>query len=228
MEKINQIAKKYNLWVIEDCAQAHNAEFNGKKVGSFGVASCFSFYPSKNMTFCGDGGIVLTNDEKIAKTVQMLRDHGRADKYTNTLFGFNMRCNEIQAGIGRIQLKHLDEFTEKRIKNADLYRNKLKEIPIKLPEANTNGKHVYHIFAIESSKRDELQNFLKQEGIETGIQYPVPCHLQPAVTNKFGSVKLPHTEQSASTILSLPMFPELKEEEIDYVCDKIKEFYNGQ
>lgn len=234
LEEILNIADKHGLFVLEDCCQAHNARFKGKKVGSFGIAGCFSFYPSKNMTVCGDGGVVTTDNKEIADKIRKLRDHGRRDKYTHEMIGFNDRFNEIQAAIGRIQLKKLEWFTGRRREIAKRYMEGLKGLPVVIPEENNEVYHVYHLFVIRlvvseanpSKNREKLMDYLKQNGIGTGIHYPVPCHLQPAIKAQFGNSKLPLTEEYCNKILSLPIYPFLKNIEVDYICEKIHQFLN--
>ncbi len=221
MDKILSLAEKYDLFVLEDASQAHGAEFRGQKVGSFGNVGCFSFYPSKNLTFCGDGGIMVTNDEKLVEKVKMLRDHGRKDKYLHELIGFNMRANEIQAAFGLIQLKHLPEFTIRRREAAQLYNQLLKNLSIKLPTESDHVHHVYHLYVIQLDNRDKVVQFLKEKDICTGIHYPVPCHLQPAVVEIMGKVSLPKTEEYCRNILSLPIFPSITNEQINNVAEQL-------
>lgn len=224
MEPIQDIAEKHGLLILEDCCQAHGAEFRGKKVGSMGDAGCFSFYPSKNMTVGGDGGLVATDRDDIAERVRMLRDHGRKGKYEHELIGWNLRFNEIQAAVGLVQLKHLDGFDESRRGNAQTYNSLLRDLPLTLPQEREWARHVYHLYVIRTEKREGLQEFLKQNGIGAGIHYPVPCHLQPAIRGEFSSPPMPNTEKIVNEILSLPMFPGLKREEIEYICGKIRGF----
>jgi len=219
MDRVLAIAEKHNLFVLEDASQAHDAEFRGQKVGTFGHASCFSFYPSKNMTFCGDGGITVTNDPALAEKVKMLRNHGRKDKYTHDLFGFNMRANEIQAAVGLVQLKHLPEFTKKRQQAARWYHDLLQNVSAAvLPREKEYISHVHHLYVVRVERREEIMSYLKDRGICTGIHYPVPCHMQPAVTRNFGRVSLPRTEEYCKKILSLPIFPTITEEQVHYVA----------
>jgi len=222
--KISKLAEKYNLILLEDACQAHGAEYQGRKVGSFGRAGFFSFYPSKNLTFLGDGGIMVTNDKELAQTVRMLRDHGRREKYIHHLVGFNMRMNEIQAGIGLVQLKHLNQFNQRRRQIARLYNSLLRDLPIILPTEQKEGKSVYHMYVIRTPKRDQLMEYLRQNNIFTGIQYPIPCHLQPATLNRVKKYKLPKVEQYCREVLSLPMHPRLTDNKVKFVCNRIKNF----
>jgi len=226
IDRIAAVAKKRNLFVVEDCAQAHGALYKGKKVGSFTVAGAFSFYPSKNLTVFGDGGIVTTSSEPINKKMRMLRNHGRKEKYIHEIFGFNLRFNEIQAAIGQVQLAHIDEINEKRREAAALYNKLLKDLPVELPVERPYARHVYHIYCIRTERRDELQQFLKTKGISTGIHYPVPLHRQPAVESEYGKQPaLPVTEDYCKKILSLPIYPALTGEQVRTVADTIREFF---
>jgi len=227
MDEIKAIAEKNNLLLIEDCAQAHLSEYKGVPVGTFGICGCFSFYPGKNLGAYGEGGAILTNDKELYTKMMALRDHGSAQKYYHDYIGHNYRMEGIQGSILNTKLKHLLEWTKKRRKNADLYRKYLADIkdvavPVEMPEV----KHVYHLFVVRVSKRNELIKYLQDNEIYTGIHYPIPCHLQKAYNtlNKRNG-KFPISEELAKEILSLPMYAELKEKEIQFVCEKIREFY---
>jgi len=226
MDPILEIAKEHDLIVIEDACQAHGAEYKGKKTGSFGDVTCFSFYPSKNIGAYGDGGIVVTNNEEIVKKIRMFRNYGQKIKYHHTLIGFNFRLDEIQAAVLRVKLKYLDEWIEKRRENARKYNELLKNISeVTTPFEKKSRKHVYYVYVVRCQNRDELIKHLGIKGISTGIHYPVPIHLQESY--KFLGLKrgsFPITEKCSDEILSLPMFPELTEEEIEYVVENIKEF----
>jgi len=231
MEKIIEIAKKYNLYIIEDAAQAHGAVYSykgdTKKAGSMGVVGCFSFYPSKNLGAYGDGGIVVTDDYSIAERIRLLRDYGRREKYTHELLGYNMRLDTLQAAILRVKLKRLDIWNDRRRKLANLYDELLKNLPITPMKIKREYcASVYHLYVIRVKERDRLHKYLYEEGIFTGIHYPLPLHLQPCF--KF----LGHTEgdfavseQLSKEVLSLPMFPELTEGEVEYIYEKIKNFF---
>ncbi len=226
MDPILDLAKRYGLFVLEDCCQAHGARYQGKRVGSMGVAGCFSFYPSKNLTVLGDGGILVTDDEALAKHCRMLRDHGRLEKYEHELVGYNLRFNEIQAVIGRMQLQRLDRFSESRRQIARWYGDGLKGLPVITPQVQDWAVPVFHLYVIQTSKRDHLATYLKERGIQTGIHYPIPCHLQPAVKNALGrQPKLKRAEEAAQKILSLPIYPELEKEKVDFVCENIMGFF---
>jgi len=222
MNEIKKIAKDYSLFLLEDCAQAHGANYKGKKIGSLGDAACFSFYPSKNLTVCGDGGIVTSNNESIIKNVKILRDHGRSEKYLHKFLGYNLRFNEIQASIGKIMLKRLVKGNEDRRKIARVYSSEFNDYIIK-PHEEKWAKHVYHMYTIRTKKRNKLQKFLKSKGIGTGIHYPIPIHKQP-LFNKYKNQKLPITEEICSTTLSIPMFPSLTRTQQKYVINSINQF----
>ncbi len=226
-----RLAKDHNLWIIEDCAQSHGAKWKNRRLGSFGTHAAISFYPSKNLTVYGDGGAILTNDAEIARQVTMLRNHGRKDKYLHEKIGFNLRFNEIQAAVGREQLKVLDELNTGRRRRSQWYRRELAGIkgvvlpPVDAPETES----VYHLFVIRLDNhdvREAMARHLKEQGIETGVHYPVPNHLQPAIETQFGKQpSLPKTENYVKRILSLPMFPSLTEAQVVTVCTAIKGFF---
>lgn len=227
MDKIKVISEKNNLLLIEDCAQAHLAEFRGVQVGTFGICGCFSFYPGKNLGAYGEGGAVLTNNEELYMKMMALRDHGSTQKFYHDYIGHNYRMEGIQGSILNTKLKHLLEWTKKRRKNADLYRKYLADIKdVAVPVEMSEVKHVYHLFVVRVSKRNELIKYLQDNEIYTGIHYPIPCHLQKAYNtlNKRNG-KFPISEELAKEILSLPMYAELTEKEIQFVCEKIREFY---
>ena len=231
MDAVQALAAEHNLWVIEDCAQAHGARWKDRRVGAIARHSAFSFYPSKNLTVFGDGGAIATDDDAIAKSVSMLRNHGRKDKYFHEIVGFNLRFNEIQAAIGREQLKALDELNAARRRAAEWYRRELSQVAgVTLPPVDVDGvtESVYHMFVIRLANndiRESLARHLKEHGIETGVHYPVPNHLQPAILDRFGKTPaLPRTEDYVRRILSLPMFPSLGESEVVTVCRAIREF----
>ncbi len=227
LDTIIAVAKKYKVPVIEDCAQAHGAEYKKKRVGAFGDLGCFSFYPTKNLGAYGDGGIVTSNKKDIIDKVRLLRMYGEKKRYNSIVIGYNSRLDELQAGILRVKLRHLDKENIKRRKNASFYTTLLKhEKNIVLPKEVPNNKHVYHLFVISCKKRNRLQQFLKSKGVLTAIHYPRPIHLQKSYSflgNKKGD--FPNTEYSAENVLSLPIFPSLTHEKIRFVCEKIREFY---
>lgn len=226
LDPILEIARKYHLHVIEDCAQAHGAIYKGKRVGSFGNINCFSFYPTKNVGALGDGGIVVTHNAELAKKVKLLREYGWTERYKSHVSGWNTRLDEIQAAILRIKLVHLDEDNAKRALIAKAYYNGLKNSGLKLPEKRRECTHVYHQFVVRTGKRDKLLSFLKSKDILALIHYPVPIHLQPAY-KKIAHKVLLETEKAAKEILSLPIYPELSGIEIETVVNAINRFYHG-
>jgi len=224
MSPIKEIAEENNLVVIEDCAQVHGSEYKGKKVPVSKIG-CFSFYPGKNLGAYGDAGAIVTNDDDIKEKAEMLINHGRmkGEKYTHEIVGFNHRLDTLQASILSAKLKYLDEWTSKRRTNAKLY-NGLLEGSVIVPKEAEYSKHVYHLYVVRVKNRDKLINFLKEKGISTGIHYPLPLHLQPSLQNLgYKEGNFPITEAISKEILSLPMFPELSEEEIRYIAKMIKE-----
>lgn len=228
LEAIMAIARRYNLFVIEDAAQAHGARYKGRPVGSLGDAACFSFYPSKNLGAYGDGGAVVTNDEALALKIRQLRDHGSIRKYQHELVGYNSRLDALQAVVLSIKLKHLDQWNAMRQRNAHLYRELLLKFPgVVAPKARQDVQHVYHLYVIrvERGDRDRLQEHLKAHGIETGIHYPQPVHLTQAFAYLgYKEGDFPVAEQCARSILSLPMYPELRAEQIDHVVSEIRNY----
>ena len=225
MDKVLDIAKAYDLRVIEDCAQAHGAEYKGKKVGTFGDLATFSFYPGKNLGAYGDAGAILTNDRELAKKCKMVANHGRLDKYEHIFEGRSSRLDALQAAILNVKLKHLDEWTAKRIQIAESYMKELSDFDhITLPKKEDWARAVYHLFVIRAEKRDELKEFLKQKGVETGIHYPKSLPKQQAYSYiDIGGKYLANNFDDQ--LLSLPMGEHLSGSEIKFVCDSIKEFY---
>jgi len=221
MDLIKELAEKNDITVIEDSCQAHNAEYKVKKTGSIGDIAVFSFFPSKNMTVAGDGGIVTTSNEELAEKVAMLRDHGRKGKYIHEMLGLNLRLSEIPAAVGREQLKHLNDWSDMRRSAAAKY-NKLLDGVVETPTEAQWAKHVYHLYVIQTEDRDGLSKYLNEQGISTGIHYPVPVHKQPCM--EAGNVNLPVTDACVDRILSLPMHPQLTDEQIEYVAEKIQEW----
>jgi len=225
LDCVFEIAQQHNLWVIEDCAQAHGAKYHGKRVGSIGLAGAFSFFPSKNLTVLGDGGCITTNDSALAADLRMLRNHGRKSKYVHDVVGYNLRFNEIQAAIGRIELRNIDRLNEHRREIAARYNARLSGV-VKTPPEREWASAVYHMYVIRTPCRDELAKHLQDRGVGTGIHYPVANHQQPAMTKLFPDLpSLPETEAAVNEILSLPIYGELPTEDVDYVCDAILEFF---
>ncbi len=225
MDPIVTIAKKHNLIIIEDCCQAHGAKYKGKIV-PYTETGAFSFYPGKNLGCFGDGGALVTDNKTIQEKVMLLRNDGAEKKYEHKIFGYKSRLDTLQAAILSFKLKRLNEFNTKRIRAAKLYRQKLSDIKgIILPEEISKESHVYHIFAIQSNKRGNLQKYLEKHGIATVIHYPKPIHLQdPYKAQGFKEGDFPISEKFSSHILSLPIFPEIEEEEIEFISSKIRDF----
>lgn len=227
MRTILKIAKKYKLKVIEDACQAHGAAFKGKKGGSFGDLAAFSFYPGKNLGAYGDGGMVVTNNKSLAEKLYLLRNYGQKVKYIHLILAGNKRLDNLQAAILRVKLKRISEWNKRRLKNAKLYNQYLQNLPLITPKILSDYEHVFHLYVIRAHKRDNLARYLSSKGIYTQLHYPVPIHLQPAYKNlgyKKGDFTM--TEKLANEILSLPMFPELKESEIKYISGQIASFYH--
>ena len=225
MDTIVKVAKKYNLYVIEDCAQAIGAEYKGKKVGSFGDIGCFSFFPTKNLGAFGDGGMITTNSDFLAKRLTALRNHGGAVRYYHDELGLNSRLDEIQAAILRVKAKHIDTWNKKRRENAHRYNELFKNVEgVITPKELNETKCVYHQYTIQVPNRDEIHKYLQEQGIGAMIYYPVPLHLQKLHANLCGKEgDLPVTEAKTKVVMSLPMFPELTEAEQKEVVQKIKE-----
>jgi dTDP-4-amino-4,6-dideoxygalactose transaminase len=231
MDEINEVAQKNNLFVIEDCAQSHGAFYKGKMTGNFSDMGCFSFYSTKNMTVCGDGGMVNTNDEKLAEKIKLLRNHGQHPKDVHTILGYTARLNTVNAAIGRVQLKYLPDWIEERRKIAKKYNEHLSDIDeIILPPGDTEiKKPSYHLFEIKTKKRDELLRFLKENKIICLIHYPTPIPYQPLYKNLFGFKEgdFSKSEELSAQAMDIPMFPGLKDEQVKYISEKIHEFFNG-
>jgi dTDP-4-amino-4,6-dideoxygalactose transaminase len=226
METLGAIAKEHELIVIEDAAQAHGAAFNGKRAGSFGLAAGFSFYPAKNLGAYGEGGAVVTSDESLVETIKKLRDHGSARKYHHELMGCNARMDGIQGAVLDVKLKHLDRWNKERNRVARQYRERLEGLPLTTPTQLKNNFDVYHQFVIEVDRRDQLQSFLSENGVPTLIHYPIPVHKQEGLLGAgFKPGHFPVTERLAGRILSLPIYPELRSEEVDHISSKIREFF---
>jgi dTDP-4-amino-4,6-dideoxygalactose transaminase len=226
MDRIKALAAANNLWIIEDCAQAQGAKYKGARVGSMTMAAGFSFFPSKNLTVFGDGGAITTNDDELAELVRKLRNHGKRDKFTNDMIGFNLRFNEINAAIGRIQLRELDRLNQGRRDAVALYRKLLGDVKgVVLPPERPGCEAVYHMFVIQVNDRDKLAKFLAEKGVSTGIHYPIACHQQPAIKSLYKNIpSLPMTEFVVGRILSLPIYGEITPEQVTFTCDCIKEF----
>ena len=229
MDPIMEIARKHKLLVIEDASQAHGAEYKGRRAGSIGHAGCFSFYPGKNLGAYGEAGAVVTNNAELARTMRMFRDHGQSKKYYHSIIGWNARMDGFQGAVLSVKLKHLPAWTEGRRKNAALYNQLLSGVEnIILPTEASYGKHVYHIYAIRAQNRDALIKALQERDVHCAIHYPVPLHLQDA----YGSLgykkgDFPVTERVAEGLVSLPMFAELTQEQIETAAQELKRCVAG-
>jgi len=252
MDEINRIAKKYNLFVIEDAAQAVGSEYKGQKIGTLSDIATFSFFPTKNLGCAGDGGMIVTNDDNLATICRALRTHGSGEngqkayniihnldeklneeknvdntvynplKYYNYLIGHNSRLDEIQAAILRVKLKYLNEWNDKRRENAKFYNENLKDTRLVTPYEENNVKHIYHLYILQSEKREEIVEFLNKKGIATGIYYPVPLHLQKAYKDLgYKEGDLPNAEYLSKRTFAIPVYPELSEKEKEYIISAL-------
>ena len=225
MDAIMEIANKNNLKVIEDCAQAHGAEYKGKRIGSIGDVGCFSFYPTKNLGAIGDGGALVTNNNQLAEKIKLIREYGWEERYVSSKEGWNSRLDELQAAILRVKLKNLDMDNHRRRQHSEKYIELLKGLPLELPIIRDNCSHVFHLFVIKTNNRNSLKEYLQNKGVNTTIQYPVPVHRQKYFQKICGEKSLSVTEQVAKKILSLPMYPELEENEIHKVSNILKDYF---
>lgn len=229
-DAFKEISSSTGALIVEDACQAHGAKYKRKMVGSLGIAAAFSFYPSKNMTVLGDGGMVTTNDDNIAKTCQKLRDSGRVSKYEHDLIGYTARMSSVSAAIGRVQLRHLSEWNAKRRKVAEKYYSKLKGIKgLALPPMpNKDYEPVFHQFVVRTQRRDELKHYLEAANIESGVHYPIPIHLQPIYKKQYGYKEgdFKNSELFAKECLSLPMHTLLTDDETSQVCEAIQTFFS--
>lgn len=225
MTSVVDLCKKYNLRLVEDCAQAHGAQWNGKQVGTFGDIGCFSFYPSKNLGAFGDAGAIITNNKKINDDIRVFRNYGSEKRYYNKVVGANSRLDELQAGFLRVRLTHLDELADEKNRICERYSEELQNEKIILPQIREGATHIWHQYVIRTDYRDELISYLDENGIGTIIHYPIPPHLSEAYSYlglKKGS--LPVTEIYADTVLSIPLYNGMTDEEQDYVIRTINRF----
>ena len=228
MDPILDIARQHGLKVIEDAAQAHGAGYKGRKAGSLGDLACFSFYPAKNMGAYGEGGMVTTNSHALAETIRSLRDWGQGERYNHVLKGFNYRMDAMQGAILRVKLRHLPEWNEARRRIAAKYNSLLCGIGVRVPATADGVTHVHHLYPIRSGNRDALRRDLAEKGIQTGLHYPVPIHLQPAYADLgYAEGSLVESEAAASEVLSLPLYPELSTESVSFVAAAVRECWNG-
>ncbi len=224
MDPLLALARDHGLKVVEDACQAHGARYKGRRAGSMGDLGCFSFYPSKNLGAYGDGGIIVTNNDEYAARIAMVRNHGQSEKYHHRVKGVNSRLDTIQAAVLGTKLPHLDTWNASRRKAAEWYRRLLPQAGLRGPAEDSSVEHVYHLFVVRVDRREELQRYLAQHGIETGIHYPVPIHHQEVYTALGRSGRYPIVERLAGRILSLPMFAELSEAQVTRVVNTIAEF----
>lgn len=228
MEPLLEIARKHDIVVIEDAAQAHGAEYKGHRAGSIGDLGCFSFYPGKNLGAYGEGGMVVTNNPEYNRTIRMLRDWGAETKYQHVFKGYNYRMEGFQGAILNAKLPHLEDWTESRRNRARRYNQQLAASAITTPKEMPYARHVYHVYAVRSPQRAALQQVLQEKAIHTGIHYPIPVHLLPAYSDLgYRAGDFPCSEQVADEVLSLPMYPELKDEQVDIVCSTMLDYLNG-
>lgn len=225
LDSILEIAKRRNLLVIEDCAQAHGATYRGKRLGSFGDIACFSFYPTKNLGALGDGGIIVTNNAELASRSRLLREYGWAERYISSISGWNSRLDELQAAILRVKLRSLDHDNSIRNAIARRYQEELSGFELVLPSVRADTLHAFHLFVVRSERREELRSFLRDSGIGALVHYPQPVHLQPAYDGRIrGGDCLPVTERESARVLSLPLYPELTDEDVAAVIAAVAQF----
>ena len=231
MKEISSIAEAHDLRVVEDACQAHGAEYNNRKAGAIGDVGCYSFYPSKNMTVGGDGGMIVTNNEDVAKLAAKLRDCGRKSQYEHDVVGYTSRLNTVNAAIGRVQLRRLDEWNRRRRVVASLYDALLSGIDkFSLPpKGDSRVEPVYHLYVIRTKQRDALREWLQKSGVQTGVHYPLPVPLQPVYKELFGykSGEYPVSERISGECLSLPIYPSISDDDVRYICGKIQEFFGN-
>jgi dTDP-4-amino-4,6-dideoxygalactose transaminase len=222
MEEISSLCREKKLVLIEDCAQSLGADYDGRRAGSWGDFGCFSFYPTKNLAAAGDAGMITARDTGHAERLRMLRHHGSRQSYLHEILGYNSRLDELQAAILRVKLRHLERFNAARAEIARLYRDLLAGVPLGLPAAHGRGRHIWHQFTVRSGKRDALRAALDQAGIASMIYYPVPLHRQPLYAADCAGLELPATDEAASAVLSLPIFPHLGEQRAHRVCEALR------
>jgi len=225
--EIFEFAQEHKIPVIEDAAQGHGASLNGKSIGSFGDIATFSFFPSKNMAVGGDGGAILANNsEELVQRISTFIDHGRSDKYRNDVLGTNFRLSEIQCGIGRIQLKHLSTWVTRRNEIATKYLDAFSNLDMKIPKIRQGAIHAWHQFVLRVNDRDKFIQHMSDNGISTGIHYPIPCHLQPVFSDhpQGRRGQLEFTEQLCEEIVSIPVFPLLTDQEVERVIGAVSSF----
>jgi dTDP-4-amino-4,6-dideoxygalactose transaminase len=224
MEALQKFAGAHNLALIEDACQAHGARFRGRRVGAIGASGAFSFYPSKNLGAYGEGGALVTNDDRIAEYSRAARSHGEARRYFHDFIGYNYRMDGFQGAVLRVKLRHLDEWSSRRKAIAARYRKKLSGLPLSLPQDDPRDECAYHLFVVYVENRDAVQAHMKSRGVGTAVHYPLPLHLQKALAHLgYKPGDFPHTERACQQVLALPLFPELTDEQVDYVCESLGE-----
>lgn len=227
MDAIAEIARDRNLAVIEDAAQAHGAAHRGRMCGTIGDAGCFSFYPGKNLGAYGDGGAIVTNRPELAQWLRIVRNYGQSKKYHHDVIGWNSRLDTIQAAVLLAKLPHLHGWNDARRRTADRYRQRLRDTPVVLPVESAGNRHVYHLYVVRTERRDELLAHLERNQISCGIHYPIPIHLQTSYAPLgYSRGSFPIAERAAKSALSLPMFPEITAEHVDFTCDQIRSFFH--
>ena len=225
MDAILAIARAHNLVVIEDAAQAHGAEYKGKRAGSMGDLACFSFYPGKNLGAYGEGGAVVTNNERFVEPLRVLRDQGQSEKYFHTMLGYNYRMEALQGAVLRVKLRHLDGWNAARSNHASFYRRELAETGLRLLADRPGYQSVHHVFPLFTRQRDELREHLSARGVSTGLHYPIPIHLQPGYAFLgYAEGTLPETERACREVMSIPMYPELTEADLSQITASVREF----
>lgn len=226
MDEIMAIAEKHNLFVLEDAAQGFGSEYKGRKIGALGHAATYSFFPTKNLGGYGDGGMIVTNDDELARKARILRVHGSNPKYYHSMIGYNSRLDAMQAAMLRIKLRHIDDWNEGRRKNAALYNELLKDTPLITPYVAEDRKHIYHLYIVQADDRDELMAYLREKGISTGVYYPVPLHRQEVYQSLgYAEGSLPVSEYMSTRTFALPMYAELETETVHMIADTIKSYY---
>jgi dTDP-4-amino-4,6-dideoxygalactose transaminase len=229
MDPILEVARRHGLMVIEDACQAHGAEYKGRRAGSLGDAAAFSFYYSKNLGAYGEAGMAVTNSREVARTLRLLRDHGSGTKYEHDVIGTNARLDELQAAILRVKLRYLNQWNMKRRAWAAEYSRRLAEVAeVSTPTEKAYSRHVYHLYVVRTAERDGLKKWLYQQGVQTGIHYPIPAHLQAACGGYgYGKGSLPNAEAAAADILSLPIYPELTTDDVTYITETVADYFQG-
>ncbi len=228
LEAIAALCRKYNLKLIEDCAQSFGAEYGGRKTGAWGDFGCFSFFPSKNLGCYGDGGMVVTNDDALAETVRVLGNHGSRQRYHHSLIGYNSRLDELQAVVLRAKLPHLDDYNRLRRRNAHLYTRHLQAGGVVPPAEDGKSLHVYHQYTIRTGHREAIQQALNAAGIASAVYYPIPLHRQEVYAGAWAGASFPQAEKAAAEVLSLPIYPELTEMQVERVCEVLCKAVRGE